>query len=182
MATTVHCSATATELAVLQVDAAVHAIEPNPQPMPCPEIQALVEENADLFSGIGKLKEGSVQIHIDESVPPTVQPHRRMTFNIRDKAEEELERLEKPGIIENLTGPTPWVSSMVCIPKPRNSNEVRCYIDMRLPNKAVKRERHRTPTINELIQDLAKAATKIVTEAERLWDMMCKSVTLVPLP
>ena len=61
--------ATATELGVLQVDAAVHMVEPNPQPVPCPEIQKLVEEYADLFSGIGKLRHGSVQIHIDKSIP-----------------------------------------------------------------------------------------------------------------
>ena len=43
---------------------------------------------------------------------------------------------------------------MVCVPKPRNPDGIRCSIDMRLPNTAVKRERHPTPTIEEVLHDL----------------------------
>lgn len=46
---------------------------------------------------------------------------------------------------------------MVCFPKPKNPDEVRCCIDMRLPNQAVKRERHPTPTLEELMCDLTGA-------------------------
>ena len=66
--------------------------------------------------------------------------------------EKELERLERLDIIEKVEGPTPWISSIVVIPK--KSGEVQICVDMREANKAVKREKHLMPTIDDLIADL----------------------------
>ena len=88
------------------------------------EDQALVNEYTDIFEGIGKLKDTSVHIHVDESITPVVQPHSRIPFNIHKQVEKELQKLEV-GIIEDTDGPTPWVSPMVCVPKPRNPDEIR---------------------------------------------------------
>ena len=46
-------------------------------------------------------------------------------------------------------GPTEWVSPMVVQPK-KNTGEIRICVDMRLPNKAIKRTRHVIPTIEEI--------------------------------
>ena len=145
---------TATDLGLLKVNIAVNTIGHEHQETKPTAVTKLVEEYADIFQGIGKLKSEGIHIHIDKEVQPTVQSHRRIPFHIRQKVEQELDKLEKAGIIEEPTGPTPWVSPMVCFPKPKNPDEVRCCIDMRLPNLAVKRERHPTPTIDELILDL----------------------------
>ena len=56
--------------------------------------------------------------------------------------EEELVRLEKLDIIETVHDPTPWVSPILAVPKPKSPNEVGICVDMRLPNKAIQRERH----------------------------------------
>ena len=61
---------------------------------------------------------------------------------MRKKVEYELKRLEELDIIEKVDGPTPWVSQIVVAPKQKNPDEIRMCVDMRLPNKAVKRERH----------------------------------------
>ncbi|GFN82395.1 hypothetical protein PoB_000890100 [Plakobranchus ocellatus] len=55
------------------------------------------------------------------------------------------------GVIEKATGPTPWVSPLVIVPKPKNPDE------MRAPNTAIRREKHNTPTLNELSTTLADA-------------------------
>ena len=55
-------------------------------------------------------------------------------------------------MIESLTGPTPWVSPIVCVPK--KNSKLHVCIDMRRANEAIKRERHNTPTINELVNNL----------------------------
>jgi hypothetical protein len=73
------------------------------------------------------------------------------------KAEDELKRLEELDIIEKVDGPTPWVSPIVVAPKPKNPDEIRICVDMCLPNKAVKRERHITPTIDDIIVELTGA-------------------------
>ena len=67
----------------------------------------------------------------------------------------ELKRLEELDIIETVTGPTPRVSPFVIVPK--SSGQVRICVDMREANKAVKavkREKHLIPTIDNLLADL----------------------------
>ncbi|KAK3743590.1 hypothetical protein QZH41_010231, partial [Actinostola sp. cb2023] len=68
------------------------------------------------------------------------------------REKRELERLEKLDIIEEITGPTPWVSPIVVVPK--SSGEVRICFDMREANKTVEREKHLMPTIDDLVADL----------------------------
>ena len=69
---------------------------------------------------------------------------------MRKKVANELDQLEKQGIIEKVDGPTPWVSPLVITPK--KSGDVR--ISMRMANRAIKRERHPTPTLDDLIHTL----------------------------
>lgn len=54
---------------------------------------------------------------------------------IRDTLEMELIRLESEQIIAKVTEPTPWVSSMVVVPKPDGT--LRGCLDPRDLNKAV---------------------------------------------
>ena len=64
----------------------------------------------------------------------------------------ELKRSEELDIIETVTGPTPWVSLIIIVPK--SSDQVRICVDMREANKAVKREKHLMSTIDDLVADL----------------------------
>ena len=73
---------------------------------------------------------------------------------LRRKVEEELVRLEELDIIEKVDGPTPWVSPIVAVPKPKSPNEVRICVDMRIPCTAIQRERHITPTLDDILCDL----------------------------
>ena len=98
------------------------------------------------------MKNFEVKLHIYESVTPVAQPARRIPFHLRKKVSQELERLEQEGIIEKVEGPTPWISPLVAIPK--KNGDVRLCVDMRLPNEAIQRERHPTPTIDDLVDTL----------------------------
>ena len=116
-----------------------------------------------MFTGLGKLKDFQVKLHIDESIPPVAQPHRRIPFHVRQQLEEQLRKDEELGVIEHIEGPTPWVSPIVVAPKPKQPGKIRVCVDMRQANQAVKRERHLTPTIKEMIGDLngAKVFSKL---------------------
>ena len=114
----------------------------------------ILEEFDDRFKGIGKLKGYQVKLHIDKNVKPVAQPHRRIPFHIRKKVEEELRNLEDLDIIEKVEGPTPWISPIVAAPKPKNPDKVRICVDMRQANKAISRERHVMPTVDDMINDL----------------------------
>ena len=110
----------------------------------------LVDQNPRLFQGIGAHNKYIVKLHIDESVPPVAQGHRRIPFHMRNKVETEIYRLRDLDIIERADGPTPWVSPIVVAPKPKNPNEVKLCVDMRLANRAIRRERHPQPTIDDI--------------------------------
>ena len=118
------------------------------------KLEQLLSKYDDRYHGVGKLKDCQVHLHINETVPPSAQPHRRIPFHLRKGLEQELTRLENEGIIEKVHGPTPWVSPLVVVPKPKNPDKVRLCVDMRVANKAIQRERHITPTIDDLINDL----------------------------
>ncbi|XP_061176120.1 uncharacterized protein K02A2.6-like [Saccostrea echinata] len=124
---------------------------------------SILTKFADRFEGIRKMEDFQVKLHIDETVKPVAQPHRRIPFHRRKKLELELKKLEEMDIIEKVDGPTPWVSPILVAPKPKNPDQVRVCIDMRRANEAILRERHLMPTIDELITDLngAKVFSKL---------------------
>ena len=95
-------------------------------------------EHPTLFKGLGKLKESCIKLDIDPNIMPVAQNHRRIPFHMRRKVEEKLVRLEELDIIEQVDGPTPWVSPIVAVPKPKSPNEVRICVDMPIPNTATR--------------------------------------------
>ena len=117
----------------------------------------LCDENPTLFQGIGKMKDVKVTLYEDNSVSPVAQPHHRILYHMRKKVEEELQRLEDLDIIEKVDGPTPWVSPIVVVPKSKKPDEIRICVDMRMPNKAIKRTRHIMPTVNDILMRLNEA-------------------------
>ena len=110
-------------------------------------LKPLIAEYESLFQGVGKLRNYEAHLHIDEKVIPVIQPICRTPFAMRDKVEKELEQLQLLDIIEDVEGPTPWVSHIVCVPKANNPDAVRLCIDMHLPNTAIMRERHPSSTL-----------------------------------
>ena len=103
---------------------------------------------------MGEYKGEPARIHVDESVRPVAQPHRRIPFHVRKQVEDKLRQLENEDIIERAEGPTPWVSPIVVVPKPSKQNEIRICVDMRSLNQAIIRERHVIPTIDDVVSDL----------------------------
>jgi len=75
---------------------------------------------------VGKLKDYEVKLHIDKTVPPVAQKERRIPFAFREKVNKELEKLERAGIIEDVTDePTPWLNLLVIVPKTCYSSKKR---------------------------------------------------------
>ena len=110
----------------------------------------------DVFTGIGKLKDFQLKLHIDQQVQPVAQPLRRPAFSLKEKIEKKLDELLREDIIEQVEGPTPWVNPVVVVPKP--NGDVRLCVDMRCANKAIIRERHPIPTIDEVLEDMQEAS------------------------
>ena len=85
----------------------------------------LVKNLADLFSGVGKLNNFQLKLHVNTDVKPAAaQPVRRLPFGSRNK--------------------------MSCL-KPEA--DIRVCVDMRRANEAIERERHSIPTNEEVLHD-----------------------------
>ena len=69
----------------------------------------------------------------------------------------ELKLLQEQDIIERAEGPTPWVSPIVTPLKHKDPTKVRICVDMRRTNEAIQRERHATPTLDDILHDLNSA-------------------------
>ena len=96
-----------------------------------------------------------IHLEIDEAVIPVAQPARRIPHSMKQVVNTKLEEMRKQGIIEKFEGATPWLSSLVVIPK--KCGDVRLVVDMRKANTAFKRRRIQIPTVNEILQKMQGA-------------------------
>ncbi|KAJ8000159.1 hypothetical protein DPEC_G00201950 [Dallia pectoralis] len=70
------------------------------------------QSRPELFNGLGCLTSFTHKPLLDHSVPPVVQPLRRVPLALRDGVTQELQRLQADGIIEPIDA-SPWVSNLV---------------------------------------------------------------------
>ena len=81
------------------------------------------------------------------------------------KLQDELNHLEKLGIIAKVEDPTDWVSSLVVVPK--KEGKLRICLDPRDLNVAIKRERYQLPTIEDIATRLAGARVFTVLDVKQ---------------
>ena len=113
-----------------------------------PKIQDILKKYSTVFKGQGKLNNQQVKLHIRDDIKPVMQPQRRIPYHVRKDVARELAKLEEQDIIEKVVDqPTPWISPIVVTPK--KDGGTRICVDMREANKAIERERHTMPTLND---------------------------------
>ncbi|XP_062558201.1 uncharacterized protein K02A2.6-like [Armigeres subalbatus] len=100
------------------------------------------------FEKFPKIKGVLVEIPIDPNAKPVQQPYRRAPFALESKISEKLQSLLDRDIIEKDDQPSAWVSHIV--PVLKDNGEIRLCVDMRRVNKAVLRETHPLPIVDEL--------------------------------
>ena len=105
-----------------------------------------------VFSGIGKLNDYQLKLHIDENVKPVAQKPRSIPFVLREKVTAKVNSLIEKDIVERVEGPTSWVSPIVVAPK--SGGDIRLCVDMRRANEAIIRERIPMPTVDEVLESL----------------------------
>ena len=109
----------------------------------------------NLFTGLGKLDgEYSIQLE-DRAKPYALTVPRRVAIPLMQPVKEELERMEKLGVISRVSEPTEWCAGMVVVPK--GNKKVRICVDLTHLNKSVRRERHLLPAVEQSLAQLAGA-------------------------
>lgn len=111
--------------------------------------------NIESIQPLPKFKNIIIDIPIDESITPVIQPYRRIPIPLEDKVDKKIEELVQLDIIEAVNNPCKWVSPMVPIVK--RNGDIRICIDMRMANRAILRENHPLPTIDTILPKLKNA-------------------------
>ena len=71
------------------------------------------------------------------------------------KVKEELERMEKMGVISKVSEPTDWCAGMVVVPK--SNGKVRICVDLTKLNENVCHERHILPSVEQTLSQISGA-------------------------
>ena len=123
--------------------------------------EQIMANYGDVFEELGHI--GNTTIVTDPLVNPTQHSARRVPKALRDKVKEKLEDLESKGIVEKVTIPTEWISSMVVVTTP---SKIRICLDPQDLNKAVIRPKYEMPTLDELLPKLSKAKVFTTLDAK----------------
>ena len=110
----------------------------------------LIQQYPECFQGIGNF-DGQYHITVDPAVLPVVHPPRRVPFKRKEEIKQELSEMEQQGIITPVQEgePTAWVNSLVYHRKP--SSKIRVCLDPKDLNKAILRDHHVTPMLEDIL-------------------------------
>ena len=106
------------------------------------------------FDCIGDMY-GEYDIKTDLTVLPVQHRRHKVQIEYKDEIEKELGEMVRQGIIAKQTEPTPWVSSLT-YPKKANG-KLRICLDPKVLNKAIIRQNHKAPTLEEIAHILTGA-------------------------
>lgn len=89
-----------------------------------------------------------VKFSVDKSIPPTRNAYYNIPAAYREGARKRLLEMEASGIIERVTRAPEWISGMSAVSK--GKDDFRLVVNMRAPNRAIKREYFRLPVLDEM--------------------------------
>nr|XP_037290325.1 uncharacterized protein K02A2.6-like [Rhipicephalus microplus] len=110
---------------------------------------------AELFQGLGTLKDEYTILLRPDAVPFSLSVPRRIPIPLRGVVRHELDKLEEGGAIRRVDNPTPWCSGLVVVRKADGS--YRLCVDLTQLNKVVLQERHILPTVEQVLGLLGDA-------------------------
>lgn len=133
-------------------------------------LNKLVECNNSVFTGLGCLP-GECHISTNPEIQPKVSAPRKVPFALHHRLEQELKKMEKMDVINKVTEPTEWVSSLIIIEK--KNGQLRVCLDPRNLNKAINRTHYPIPSVDMVRAKVAGARFYSTLDASSgFW--MCK--------
>ena len=114
------------------------------------------------FDGVGTLP-GSHHMTLKADAESRIHPPNRIPEALRDPFKKELNRMVKGDIVRKVDEPTDWVSNVVCVTK--SNGQLRICLDPKDLNRALKREHHYTPTLDDILPRLSKAKVFSILDA-----------------
>ena len=141
-----------TNLLGLPIITALHLVEK----LCCTELKDIEDVKRQfpkVFSGLGTFGE-DYEIKLKEDASPfALHAPRSVPIALRAGVKEELNRMEKLGVVRKITEPTEWCAGMVVAPK--KTGAMRICVDLKPLNESVKREIYPIPTVDEIMAQLS---------------------------
>ena len=99
---------------------------------------SIPDQFPNVFQGLGNF-EDPFKIKLREGAKPyALHTPRHIRIPLRQQVKEELDRIERIGVISQVEEPTQWCAGMVVVPK--NTGDVRICVDLKPLNENVLRE------------------------------------------
>ena len=120
----------------------------------------IMELFAELFNGVGTIKDAIVKLNVDQSIIPVIQPPRKIPQAMVDLLKQEIERMMTLGVIRKLdiNEATDWCHNLVLVRKP--NGKLRVCLDPRTINKAPRFNVHNARTFQD-VTSLIRKVTKV---------------------
>lgn len=116
-------------------------------------LNKLLEEYKELFDNkMGKIKNFEIQLKLKQGVKPIFRRFRNVPFALKERVENEIERLEREGIIERVES-SEWATPVV--PVVKSDGSIRLCADFSVtlnPNLVV--PQHPLPKLEEIFSSL----------------------------
>ena len=112
------------------------------------KLNSLVKEY-DLFHGLGQITNCYHKIKVDPNVKPVSQRLQRVPLSQVEKVNDEIDKMLKDDVIEQVPKPSPWVSNLVVVLKASRGLRVCC--EFRELSKAIVRERYVLPKVEDTL-------------------------------
>ena len=122
----------------------------------------IMDRYSDVFEGLGCLP-GELHLEIDSSVSPVQHVPRKIPIAIKSEVKDKIDNMVECGVLTKVDEPTDWISSMVVVRRP---DKLRICIDPKDLNKALKRNNHIMPTIDDILPNLSQAKVFSVLDAK----------------
>ena len=102
------------------------------------KVQSILKKYPENFTGLGRLKNYQIKLHVDPEVKPHRAPPRPVPYHLRERATKAIQEMIAQGVIEEQPPdePAPWVSNNVIAPK--DDGGIRITLDARQVNKAIR--------------------------------------------
>lgn len=118
-----------------------------------------------LFDDLGCLP-GEYTICLSDNAKPfAIATPRRVALPLLPKVKNELERMEKTGVISRVDAPTEWCTGIVVVQK--SDGQIRICVDLTKLNESVQREKHPIPSVEHILAQLGEA--KVFSKLAGFW-------------
>ena len=131
---------------------------------------SIPDQFPNIFQGLGNFGD-PYKIKLREGAKPyALHTPRHIPIPLRQQVKEELDRMERIGVISQVEEPTQWCAGMVVVPK--KTGDVRICVDLKPLNENVLREVYPIPKVDDTLAQMAGATVFSKLDANSgFWQM-----------